>query len=120
MQKFTRAITREIEVGGERVALTFTETGIQVRMVGSRRPPMELSWPAVVCQIASPANANPTAETLTQALDAIRGGKKTGKAAEPEGGRPGPEEWAPQDVQPEERREPGAAGTAPPDQEHIM
>ena len=35
MQKFTRAITREIEVGGERLALTFTEQGMSVRPVGS-------------------------------------------------------------------------------------
>jgi len=36
VQKFTRPITREVEIGSERLAFTFGEQGIAVRPVGSR------------------------------------------------------------------------------------
>ena len=49
MQKFTRALTREIEVGGERLAVTLSEQGLSVRPVGSRRPPHTMSWATWVC-----------------------------------------------------------------------
>src|SRR5262245_47295043 len=49
MQKFTRSLTREIEVGGERVAVTLDETGMTLRPVGARRPPHTLSWAQVLC-----------------------------------------------------------------------
>lgn len=44
MQKFTRALTREIEIAGERFAVTLDATGLTIRPVGSRRPPVALTW----------------------------------------------------------------------------
>src|SRR5262249_55873474 len=57
--KFTRALTREIEIGGERLAVTLDAGGVTVRPVGSRRPPHTLGWPAVVCAIAGRPAAGP-------------------------------------------------------------
>src|SRR5262245_44181347 len=48
MQKFTRTLTREIEVSGERLAVTLSEQGLSIRPVGSRRPPLALDWAAVL------------------------------------------------------------------------
>ncbi len=48
MQKFTRPITREIEVAGERLAVTLSAEGVAVRPVGSRKPPHEMSWADLV------------------------------------------------------------------------
>jgi cell wall assembly regulator SMI1 len=53
MQKFTRDLTREVEVNGERVALTLSEKGVAVRPVGSRKPPAEITWAAVVAAARS-------------------------------------------------------------------
>ena len=39
MQKFTRSLTREIEIGGERVGITLDANGVTLKPVGSRRPP---------------------------------------------------------------------------------
>jgi cell wall assembly regulator SMI1 len=44
MQKFTRALTREVELHGERYAVTLSEQGVSLRPVGSRKPPQEASW----------------------------------------------------------------------------
>ena len=52
MQKFTRALTREIEVGGERLALTLSTEGVSVRLVGLRKPPLDLDWPSILCACA--------------------------------------------------------------------
>jgi cell wall assembly regulator SMI1 len=67
MQKFTRALTREVEVGGERLAVTLDAGGVTVRPVGSRRPPHHLGWPAVV----SAATGQPD---LAEALAALKRG----------------------------------------------
>jgi len=48
MQQFTRNLTREIEVGGERLALTLSKDGLSVRPVGGRRLPYTRSWAAWV------------------------------------------------------------------------
>ncbi|MBY0395995.1 MAG: hypothetical protein K2X91_05910, partial [Thermoleophilia bacterium] len=77
MQKFTRELVREVEIGGERVALTLSEKGVAVRTVGSRKPPAEIGWEAVVAAARggpapSPAPLPPPvglAETLSR-LDA--------------------------------------------------
>jgi len=76
MQKFTRALTREIEVAGERLAVTLDETGVTVRPVGSRRPPHSLSWGACVCALAGQfASEDPPPEAeLAAALKAIKAG----------------------------------------------
>jgi cell wall assembly regulator SMI1 len=44
MQKFTRALTREVEIHGERYAVTLSEQGVSLRPVGSRKPPHETTW----------------------------------------------------------------------------
>ncbi|MFQ3594277.1 MAG: SMI1/KNR4 family protein [Gemmataceae bacterium] len=47
MQKFTRSLTREIELHGERYAVTLNNQGLALRPVGSRKPPKEASWEQV-------------------------------------------------------------------------
>jgi cell wall assembly regulator SMI1 len=81
MQKFTRPLTREIEVAGERLALTLSENGVSVRPVGSRKPPRELTWPALLCFLAlnRAAPGEPSAEELSKAIAAL----KSGTAATP-------------------------------------
>jgi cell wall assembly regulator SMI1 len=87
MQKFTRALTREIEVAGERLAVTLDETGVTVRPVGSRRPPHTLSWAACVCALAGQfATEDPPPEAETaEALKRIKAGapKEPAAAAAP-------------------------------------
>jgi cell wall assembly regulator SMI1 len=84
MQKFTRALTREIEVGGERLAITLDEAGLSLRPVGSRKPAHELSWAAVVCALAaSPSGAAPAEAELLEAIETLRGGAAGAKAADP-------------------------------------
>lgn len=89
MQKFTRPLTREVELAGGRLAFTFSEQGIAVRPVGSRRPPREISWGALVLHMTSHAGAfasNPSAEQLAPALESLRkgeGGSPATPAAEP-------------------------------------
>jgi hypothetical protein len=86
VQKFTRPITREVEIGGERLAFTFGEQGIAVRPVGSRKPPKEIAWPALLTHMTGPsAGASPSSEQLTAALEQLRGpGAKPAPNAEPE------------------------------------
>ena len=72
MQKFTRSLTREIEIGGERVAVTLDADGVTLRPVGSRRPPHTITWPGVVCAAASPAAAG--ADQVAAAVAAIKKG----------------------------------------------
>jgi cell wall assembly regulator SMI1 len=76
MQKFTRALTREIEVGGERLAVTLSEEGIAVRPVGARRPPHTMNWAACVCACAGhpPAGPEPSADELAAAVKALKAG----------------------------------------------
>src|ERR1700732_5536090 len=53
VQKFTRPLTREVELAGGRLAFTFSEQGIAVRPVGSRRPPREITWGALVLHMTA-------------------------------------------------------------------
>ena len=48
MQKFTRPITREIDLNGQRLAVTFNEQGLSFRPVGTRKPPREMTWADVL------------------------------------------------------------------------
>jgi cell wall assembly regulator SMI1 len=74
MQKFTRDLTREVEVNGERIALTLGEKGVSVRPVGSRKPPHEISWAAVVAAARSAAQtANPRGTAVVAQLDGLEG-----------------------------------------------
>ena len=86
MQKFTRPITREIEVGGERLALTFSEQGIAVRPVGSRKPPKEITWAGVLTHMVDPsAGTPPSPEQLSAAVEQLRGpGAKPAPKPEPQ------------------------------------
>jgi cell wall assembly regulator SMI1 len=82
MQKFTRSLTREIEVGGERVAVTLDADGVTLRPVGSRRPPHTLSWVGVVC--AAAAKSAPGDDQLAEAVKALKqGGEKPPAASNP-------------------------------------
>lgn len=82
MQKFTRALTREIEVGGERLAITLDDAGLSVRPVGSRRPAHEMTWAAALCALAGrPAGAEPAADEIRRAIETLRGGKASEDSA---------------------------------------
>jgi cell wall assembly regulator SMI1 len=76
MQKFTRALTREIEVAGERLAVTLDTEGLTVRPVGSRRTPHTLSWAACVCAVAGQfASEDPPPDVeMAAALKALKAG----------------------------------------------
>lgn len=83
MQKFTRPLTREIELGGGRLALTLTEQGLAVRPVGSRKPPREISWARLLCQLTGAAPAGdqePSAADLAAAVESLKKGE-AGKAS---------------------------------------
>jgi hypothetical protein len=83
VQKFTRPITREIEIGGERLAFTFGEQGISVRPVGSRKPPKEITWAAVLIHMTGAgAGSPPSPDQVTTALEQMHGpgGKPAPKA----------------------------------------
>jgi cell wall assembly regulator SMI1 len=86
VQKFTRPITREIEVGGERLALTLTEAGITVRPVGSRRPPREITWGGLLCHLTGQelgTSEEPGADHLSRAVGALKSGTAAQRAAPP-------------------------------------
>jgi cell wall assembly regulator SMI1 len=88
MQQFTRALTREVQVAGERLALTFDKDGISIRPVGSRRPPHVLTWAEVLLACMHPGGGahTPTEGQVGAALKALKsGGERTtrgGKSAE--------------------------------------
>jgi cell wall assembly regulator SMI1 len=88
MQQFTRALTREIEVAGERLALTLSKEGLSVRPVGGRRPPYTMSWEACLCACVERAGQEPSAEQVQEVLKAVRAG--AAKAAEKAETKPAP------------------------------
>jgi cell wall assembly regulator SMI1 len=79
VQKFTRPLTREIELAGERLALTFSAEGISIRPVGSRKPPQEVSWATFLCRVADQSDdeAVPAQEKVSGALNWLRSGKRS-------------------------------------------
>jgi cell wall assembly regulator SMI1 len=82
MQKFTRPLTREIAVAGERLAVTLDAEGISVRLVGSRKPPHEITWSEVIFHLTASQGVAPrTGEELTRAVEQVR----KGAAAKPPG-----------------------------------
>lgn len=83
MQKFTRPLTREIEVAGERLALTFNEQGMAVRPVGSRKPPWEMTWSALVHHLTASSASPPSSDEVTAALGKLKGGSKSRPATPP-------------------------------------
>jgi hypothetical protein len=90
MQKFTRALTREIEVGGERLAVTLDADGLTVRPVGSRRPPHTLSWAACACAVAGQFASEdpPPAHELAEAVKLLKAGAPKEEGAKPAEGAP--------------------------------
>jgi cell wall assembly regulator SMI1 len=72
MQKFTRALTREIELGGERLAVTLSEEGLTVRPVGARRPPHTLSWAACISAAVGLPGAG--ADELAEVVKRLKAG----------------------------------------------
>jgi cell wall assembly regulator SMI1 len=115
MQKFTRSLTREIEVGGERLALTLSEEGLSVRPVGSRRPPHSMTWSAwLVACVAGKDAEQPTADQVAEAVKALRTaptGKKGKKAEDTEEESDGE---APPEEEAEEQSAAPAPAAAPP------
>jgi cell wall assembly regulator SMI1 len=81
VQKFTRPIMREIELGGERIVLTLAEEGITLRPVGSRATPRQVSWAAVLA--AAVEGKEPGTEELTEAVAALRKPPGDRKPAKP-------------------------------------
>ncbi|HEY7428707.1 MAG TPA: SMI1/KNR4 family protein [Gemmataceae bacterium] len=71
MQQFTRSLTREIQVGGERLIVTLSKEGLSVRPLGGRRPPHTMSWGAWLCACVAGTGQEPTAEQIQQALQAV-------------------------------------------------
>jgi cell wall assembly regulator SMI1 len=72
MQKLTRALSREIEVGGRRLAITLDADGFRIAAADAQGEPRALSWAAVVCALASATE--PDAAALREALAALGGG----------------------------------------------
>jgi cell wall assembly regulator SMI1 len=72
MAKFTRDLTREVEVGGERLSVTLSAEGLSLRPVGGRKPPFALSWAGVLA--AGVAGAEPRAADVADALKKLRQG----------------------------------------------
>jgi hypothetical protein len=95
VQKFTRALTREIEVGGERLAVTLSEQGLSFRVVGSRKPPHEMTWAACLVACTQGHEHPPSHDQLETAVKALRAGGKERpeqeKPAQPEGAAGGQE-----------------------------
>jgi len=96
VQKFTRPITREVELAGERLAFTLNEQGVAIRPVGSRKPPWEISWGALLIHLAghagTPSHA-PTNDHIAAAIEALRkgdGAKPAPHATHPEALQPAP------------------------------
>ncbi len=86
MQKFTRPLTREIEVAGERLALTLHDQGLSVRPVGSRKPPWEFPWATVLHQLigsGTTVGPQPTAEQLAATLELLKKGQAGESVATP-------------------------------------
>ena len=87
MQKFTRALTREIEVGGERLAVTLSEEGLSVRVVGTRKTPYSMTWAACLCALTQGREHPPSEEEMAATVKALRAGVKEpaapAKAEEP-------------------------------------
>jgi hypothetical protein len=84
VQKFTRPITREVELGGERLAFTFTEQGLAVRPLGSRKLPREISWGTVlVHMLGSSEGQAPSPDQIASAAASLKGpaAKSTPKSA---------------------------------------
>jgi cell wall assembly regulator SMI1 len=85
VQKFTRPITREIELAGERLALTLSEEDVSVRPVGSRSTPRTMSWASFFCCLSG-EQKEPSTQEVGAAVAALKkppSGKKAAKSNPP-------------------------------------
>jgi cell wall assembly regulator SMI1 len=84
VQKFTRPLTREIDVAGERLALTLDSKGLSVRLVGSRKAAHEMTWAQLIYLLTTEQTgaARPTAEDLSRAIETLRKGAPPKPAGE--------------------------------------
>jgi cell wall assembly regulator SMI1 len=80
MQKLTRPLTREIEVGGKRLAVIVSQDGVAIRPADATGPGHTLSWAACVCACAGKpvVGREPTAQELAAAQEALQGGSGQG------------------------------------------
>jgi cell wall assembly regulator SMI1 len=85
VQKFTRALTREIELGGQRLKVTLNEKGLAFSLVGSRRPPREITWAALLQHLARGEGVpEPDPQALAEAVEQLKGaspGRKANKTS---------------------------------------
>jgi hypothetical protein len=81
VQKFTRTLTREVELDGRRLVVVLDEKGITVRGIGARRPPRFLSWASIAC--AARRDDEPTHNELHAALDLLGAPNADGKMPTP-------------------------------------
>src|SRR4051812_5887650 len=81
MQKFTRSLTREVEIDGERLAVTFSTEGMTLRPVGSRRPPLTVSWAGLLCAAVeqSGEEGQPRPDAVAQAIHRLKNPPKPKK-----------------------------------------
>jgi hypothetical protein len=111
VQKFTRALTREIEVGSERLAVTLSEEGLSFRVVGSRKPPHDMTWTACLCACTQGRVQPPNPDEIETALKALRAGGKE----RPEKEKPTPSEPASTGQEPVGQSAPPAPPQPPPE-----
>jgi cell wall assembly regulator SMI1 len=83
VQKFTRPLTREIDLAGNRLALTLTDQGISVRPVGARKPPWECSWDQLLCRVTGAADAAAAFEALRKGTPSLQKEAESTTAASP-------------------------------------
>jgi cell wall assembly regulator SMI1 len=70
MAKRARALTREAEIGGQRVSVTLDDEGISLQVGGSKRDPVKLSWGGVLCAALGKA---PDDSAVAAALKSLGG-----------------------------------------------
>jgi cell wall assembly regulator SMI1 len=75
MQKFTRALTREVEVAGVALGVTLDDKGLSFQPADAQQPALTLSWAGCLCAAAGmpSASSKPSAAEVTRALEALRG-----------------------------------------------
>jgi hypothetical protein len=68
-------LTREVEFAGERLGVTLTAESVTIRPVGGRKPPVTISWSALLTLISkSGHDYQPTADELRAAVAHIKAG----------------------------------------------
>jgi cell wall assembly regulator SMI1 len=83
MAKSPRPLTQEFELAGQRLTLTVSDTGVSLKLAGSRKAAREITWDALVCLAARPdAQQTPTDDQVAAAVQALgAGGNAKSKTA---------------------------------------